>query len=53
MARMLEELADLTRLRMGAKLEEQIAEQHGGTIGVDSVQGTGSTFTVRLPLAGT
>jgi signal transduction histidine kinase len=29
----------------------QIVEQHSGSIGVDSQEGVGSTFTVRLPLA--
>jgi signal transduction histidine kinase len=28
----------------------QIVEQHGGSIGVDSMEGQGATFTVRLPL---
>jgi signal transduction histidine kinase len=28
----------------------QIVEQHGGTVAVDSHEGAGSIFTVRLPL---
>jgi signal transduction histidine kinase len=36
---------------LGLAAVQQIVEQHGGEIGTESVVGTGTTFTVRLPLA--
>jgi signal transduction histidine kinase len=35
---------------LGLAISRQIAEAHGGTIGVRSQPGEGSTFEVRLPL---
>jgi signal transduction histidine kinase len=35
---------------IGLATARQVVEQHGGTIGVDTEEGRGSTFTVRLPL---
>ncbi|HTE83116.1 MAG TPA: HAMP domain-containing sensor histidine kinase, partial [Dehalococcoidia bacterium] len=36
---------------IGLTSARQIVEQHGGAIAVESEEGAGSTFTVRLPLA--
>jgi signal transduction histidine kinase len=40
---------DETGLGLGLYITRQIVEHHGGTIGVESVEGEGSVFTVRLP----
>jgi signal transduction histidine kinase len=35
---------------MGLAIAKAIVSEHGGAMGVSSRLGTGSTFTVRLPL---
>ena len=35
---------------LGLSISYGIIEQHGGSIGVDSVMGKGSTFTISLPI---
>jgi signal transduction histidine kinase len=37
---------------IGLASARQLVEQHGGALTAESVEGAGSTFTVRLPLAG-
>jgi two-component system sensor histidine kinase SenX3 len=36
---------------LGLAIVKHVATNHGGTVEVDSVQGLGAQFTVRLPLA--
>ncbi|HEV2088076.1 MAG TPA: ATP-binding protein [Cryptosporangiaceae bacterium] len=38
---------------LGLAIVKHIATNHGGSVDVRSVQGSGSTFTLRLPVAGT
>lgn len=37
---------------LGTKIVKDVVEAHGGTITVDSQEGVGTTFTLRLPIAG-
>jgi signal transduction histidine kinase len=42
--------AETTGMGIGLYISKGIVEEHGGSIGVESQVGTGSTFTVRLPM---
>ena len=37
---------------IGLNLVKSLVEMHGGTVNVESKKGEGSTFTIRLPVAG-
>jgi signal transduction histidine kinase len=45
--------AEIVGTGLGLSGARQLVEQHGGTIQVESQEGAGSTFTVRLPLGDT
>jgi len=40
-------------LGLGLAIARSVVEQHGGTIVAESVEGAGTTVTVRLPLGAT
>ncbi len=44
-------VGDIAGTGLGLATARQIVEQHGGTIGVSSSHGAGTTVTVRLPLS--
>ena len=43
--------AEIAGTGLGLRIVQTIMDRHGGSLSVDSVEGEGSTFTVRLPLS--
>ena len=37
---------------IGLNLAKTLVEMHGGSVSIESKNGEGSTFTIRLPIAG-
>ncbi len=37
---------------LGTKIVKDVVDAHGGTVTVDSQEGVGTTFTIRLPISG-
>ena len=45
--------AEIAGTGLGLRIVQTILDRHGGNLSVDSVEGEGSTFTVRLPIGRT
>jgi len=44
--------AEIAGTGLGLRIVQTILDRHGGSLAVDSVEGEGSTFTLRLPAGG-
>jgi signal transduction histidine kinase len=45
--------AEIAGTGLGLRIVQTILDRHDGSLGVESVEGEGSTFSIRLPLGGT
>ena len=41
--------AEIAGTGLGLRIVQTILDRHGGNLAVDSVEGEGATFTVRIP----